>query len=446
MLNFLRHAAKTWAFKALFAVLIVSFAIWGIGDVSLGGAGNRVATVGDETVTVEDYAMALQREMRSLSQRLERPVTMDEAEAGGVPQALLARLARDAALNDEARRLGISADDGTLREAITSSPSFQGPDGAFDKQQYEFVLNQLGFDVDRFENDMRRSLARDAIARAVSGGAAAAPGYAATQLAPRLEKRALGLIVLDAETQGEAPETPDEAALRAWFDENADSYVAPERRDLVWIEISPATLVSEVEVPEEELRAAYDAAGDRYDIPERRVVDRLGFADTAAAMAAKAEIEAGEKTFADLAAEKDLTLDDVTLGEVSRETIPAEFADAAFEGELGVKGPVSTPLGPALVNVRAILPARSIPFEEARAELHDELAAGRSADLAAERAEQAADLIAGGATLEEVAEETGLTLRRAEAVTREGAGLEGAAASPSSSTRPSPWAWTRSPT
>lgn len=93
MLNFLRHAAKTWAFKALFAVLIVSFAIWGIGDVSLGGAGNRVATVGDETVTVEDYAMALQREMRSLSQRLERPVTMDEAEAGGVPQALLARLA-----------------------------------------------------------------------------------------------------------------------------------------------------------------------------------------------------------------------------------------------------------------------------------------------------------------------------------------------------------------
>ncbi|MGM0586053.1 MAG: SurA N-terminal domain-containing protein, partial [Pseudomonadota bacterium] len=37
MLHLLRRAARTWAFRILFAVLIVSFAVWGVGDLSFGG-------------------------------------------------------------------------------------------------------------------------------------------------------------------------------------------------------------------------------------------------------------------------------------------------------------------------------------------------------------------------------------------------------------------------
>ena len=55
MLHLLRAAAKTWVFRGLFALLIVSFAVWGIGDLSFGGAGTRVIQAGDERVTVEEY-------------------------------------------------------------------------------------------------------------------------------------------------------------------------------------------------------------------------------------------------------------------------------------------------------------------------------------------------------------------------------------------------------
>lgn len=428
MLNFLRNAARTWVFKALFALLVVSFAIWGIGDVTLNTAGSRVAKVGDRVIETDDFALALQREIQSLSRQMGRRITVEEAEAAGVHRALLARLARDAALDEEARRLGVSAPDEAVRDAIVESPSFKGLDGRFDKQQYEFILSQLGFKPARFEEDMRRSLARDVLLGAASAGARAPAGYAELQLAPRLEKRELALVILDPAALP-APAAPDEAALRAWFDARKDAYVAPRARDLTYALIDPAKLAAQVEIPEDELRADYEADAERFNIPERRVIDRLPFPDENAARAALARIEAGEATFEDLARERGLTLEDVTLGALSREAAPPELADLAFSDGTGVKGPASTPLGPALINVRAILPASVTPFEEARETLRAERAGARAQALASDMAEQLADLIAAGARLEDAAAELGLELRTAKGVTLSGEGVEGPAAS-----------------
>jgi len=44
----MRRGVKTWVAKLLFGLLVVSFAIWGIGDVFSNGVGSSVATVGDQ--------------------------------------------------------------------------------------------------------------------------------------------------------------------------------------------------------------------------------------------------------------------------------------------------------------------------------------------------------------------------------------------------------------
>ena len=162
MLHLLRRAAKTWAFRILFGLLIVSFAVWGIGDLDLGGGGTRVATVGEEGVTVEDFATSLSREMQSVSRRTGQPMDAARAREMGLPEAVMSRMVRDAALSAEARRLGVSADDHAVRDAIVDSESFRDATGTFSQEQYRFVLDRLGFTVDRFEDDLRRSLARDA--------------------------------------------------------------------------------------------------------------------------------------------------------------------------------------------------------------------------------------------------------------------------------------------
>ncbi|MFT6228474.1 MAG: peptidyl-prolyl cis-trans isomerase D, partial [Paracoccaceae bacterium] len=345
MLNFFRTASKTWVFKALFALLIASFAVWGIGDVSFGGAGNRVAQVGDAEVTVDDYARALQREMQSVSQRAGRRITVDEAQSAGLPQILLARLVRDAALDGEAARLGISADDEAVRRAVMDSPSFQGLDGKFDQAQYGFVLDRLGFRAEDFEADMRRSIARDLVTYAVSGAAAPAPGLAERTLAHQLEERSFSMIRL-LPADAAAPEAPNDGVLKTFIDDNRAAYMRPESRAVSWLAIDPAAMAGAATVGDAELRAAYADRKAAYDMPETRVVDQLAFADTAAANAARARIDNGEASFADLVTERGLTLDDVSLGDNARATLPGALADAAFKLDApGVAGPIATDFG-----------------------------------------------------------------------------------------------------
>ena len=419
MLHLLRRAAKTWAFRILFGVLVVSFAVWGVGDLDMGGAGAPVASVGEEKVTVEDFANGLIREMQSVSRRTGQPVDRAQAEAMGLPQSLLGRMVRDAALNEEARRLGISADDHALREAILASPSFQGLDGTFDEEQYRFVLDRLGFRVDRFETDLRKSLARDAIARGVREGAAAAPGMAASLAAYGLERRAYAVVDLPL-AQAPDPGAPTDADLAAWHEGHADAYRWPERRDAVWLEISPEALAETLEIPEDRLRAAYDSAGARFSTPARRAVDRLVFPDEESARAAAEAIASGESSFEAEVEARGLSPADVDEGEVAQDDYDAQTGEALFAANLGVVGPLPSSLGPALYNVRAAMPARTTPFEDARETLRGELARAQARDLSHRRAEDAADLLASGETLEAIAEETGLPLRRETGLTREG--------------------------
>jgi peptidyl-prolyl cis-trans isomerase D len=420
MLHFFRTASKTWVFKLLFGLLIVSFGVWGIGDVSFGGSGNRVATIGDAEVSVDDYSRALQREMQATSQRVGRRITVDEANSAGLPQILLARLVRDAALNNEAAILGVSADDAAVRMAIMESPSFRGLDGKFDDAQYKFVVDRLGFRPEAFEADMRSSIARDLITYAVAGGAVPAPGLAERTLARQLEERSFELIRLRPEDAA-APEAPDDAALTAWIDANRGDFMRPETRAVAWFAIDPVALIDSVTVDEEELRAAYASHTETYDIPEQREVDQLSFPDVAAANAAKARVEKGEATFEALVAERGLSLDDVARGAVARSDLAENVGDAAFGlAAPGVAGPVSSSFGPSLINVRSIAPARVVPFEDAAAELRTDIARDLAQEQAVTLAERAADVLASGASLEGVAKELGLTVRTAPALTAAG--------------------------
>ena len=69
-------------------------------------------------------------------------------------------------------------------------------------------------------------------------------------------------------------------------------------------------------------------------------------------------------------------------------------------------GPVSTDLGPALFRVNGRLAARTTSFEEARPELRDALAADRARRAIDSRIEPVENLLAGGATIEDLAAET----------------------------------------
>ncbi|MXU65812.1 peptidylprolyl isomerase [Oceanomicrobium pacificus] len=396
-----------WILMGLLIVGLIGFG----GQVGSGFGPQAVATVGEEDVTADDYVRAMRQELNRFSQQTGQSLTMSQARAFGVDRMVLGRLVNTAALDGESTARQISASDATVATELRRTPAFQGLDGSFDKDAYEFALDRQNLSPAEYEELVRDGIARDLLNTAVSAGIRvpmALPGAIAAYVG---EERSFEMVRLSADTLGVEAPSPGYGALQAYHQENAERYTTPAQRQITVAYVTPELMIDQVEIAEEDLRAAYEDAGERYNTPELRAVDRIVFGTAEQAQEARDRIDAGDADFDAIAAERGLSDSDIDLGDQRREDLAPAAAQAVFAAtDLGVVGPVDSKLGPALFRVNAILDAQSTPFEEAREELRREAAREIALDRIAALAEPVQDLIIGGATLEELAEETDLTL------------------------------------
>jgi peptidyl-prolyl cis-trans isomerase D len=226
------------------------------------------------------------------------------------------------------------------------------------------------------------------------------------------ERRSFDWIRLDAGLLPEPVPAPTEAELAAYHQANAaERYTRPETRQVAYASITPEALAEGIEIPDDELRAAYEAEVARFETPERRHLDRIGFGSAEEARAAKARLDAGETDFDALAAERGLKPEDIDQGLVAADALSPEAREAVFAAEgPGILGPVETPLGPSLYRINAILAGKTTPFEAAKDELARERALEEAGRQIHDDTAHIEDLIAGGATLEEIASETVMQL------------------------------------
>jgi peptidyl-prolyl cis-trans isomerase D len=64
MLQKMRGFAKSWVSSIFLGVLALAFAMWGIGDIFQGRTSTDVASVGDRTITLEQFQREYRGEMR----------------------------------------------------------------------------------------------------------------------------------------------------------------------------------------------------------------------------------------------------------------------------------------------------------------------------------------------------------------------------------------------
>ncbi|WP_226780851.1 peptidylprolyl isomerase [Oceaniglobus trochenteri] len=403
-------ARKTSNIFVWIIVLLLIVGLAGFGAGGFGGTVRSIGKVGDTKIPVDRYAQALQQELRTLEAQTGRRFTLAEAQAFGLDRAVLQQVVATAALEDEADSLGLSVGDEAVRREVLRVPAFQSLSGGFDRDAYESALRRNGQTVAEFEAGIRHDTARSLLQGAVVAGAGTPEVLSDTLYTFARETRDFTYIPLRADDLETPLGEPDDAALQAFYDENHDMFTLPERRRITYAWLSPQMVVDDVEVDEDALRALYDERIDEYVQPERRLVERLVFGTEEEAAEAKAAIEAEETDFDTLVEERGLELADIDLGDLSRDQL-GRAADAVFalDGP-GVAGPVETDLGPALIRVNGILAAHETTFEEAREDLLAEFADGAARRLVSEQIEPVDDLLAGGATLEDVAKETPLQL------------------------------------
>lgn len=394
----------------LMGMLVLGLGGFGIENFS--GGGSDVAKVGDTSISSADFERGVRQEMAGFAQQTGKQLTGPEARSVGLPQNVLGRLVVAAALEEQANKLGVSVGDDAVRAAILESPAFRGLNGKFDAARYDVVLRDEGLNRRRYEHDLRVDEARMIVQRAVIAGATAPAAVTDRTVGWLLETRDIRWHELTAAELTAPVVAPDQDTLTAWHQANADRFTSPEYRKLTYAWLTPDMIEDKVQVDDQALRDLYQSRIEEFQKPERRMIERLVFQSPEAATEAKARIDSGAIDFEGLAAERGLSLADIDEGEVTEADLgdngPAIFAMA----QPGVIGPLETSLGPTLFSMNAILDPLNVPFEDARSELRGEAALDRARRQLDDMRSDIDDRLAGGATVEDLAKETGMELGR----------------------------------
>jgi peptidyl-prolyl cis-trans isomerase D len=425
MLNFIRSHAASWIVKILFLFLILSFAAWGIGDIfRLQSQGGPVITVGDVEIGRETVARQFDDLIRSMQPLFGNRLDREQARQIGLLDRAVDQVVGDALLEQESRELDIVATDDSIRRSVQTDPTFRGADGKFDRGRFERLLASAGMTEEGYVETLRRDMRSGQIVGAVSGGVEVPPILAETIYRHRNERRVGEAAVVSAAAGAEIA-APEESALKDWYEKHKDQFHAPEYRALTLVALSPEALAKDVAIPDEELAQEFEARKDQLGQPEQRDLVQVVAGDQAMAQRVQELVQGGADLTA--AASQAGAPAPVELGLIEKNRLPGPVADAAFAAQEGaVTAPVQSPLGWHLVQVRKVEPGHEPSFEEAKEQLRRELALNQAAERIADLANQFEDALAGGATLEEAAQQTGFETRKIPAADASGKDPNGA--------------------
>jgi len=403
MMEAMRKGAGTWIAKIFIALLVLSFAVWGIADIFGGYGSKTVATVGDTEITTVEYQNEFQRELRVISTRLGRNVTIADAREMGIDGQVILRLIGDAALETQAKLLGLGVTGKAVGARLMRQAAFQDSSGKFDRERFYRLLQANNLSEQAFMERQRRSIIMQQITGAVTDGGP--PPKTLVDAANRFanETRKLSYLTVPKSKLGEIEE-PSAEKLRDYYNTHKGEFRAPEFRKVGVIQLTPVTLAKSIEIPEADIKASFENNKVRFNRPERRTVLQIAFPDDAAAKEAHEKLKNGAD-FMEVAKERGFTESDVNLGTLARNGISdKKIADAVFSLEEGkFSEPVTGDLATVIAMVTKIVPSEIKTFEEMRDRLRQAIAAERAGEKILDVYDKIEDERAGGATLAEIA-------------------------------------------
>ncbi len=433
MLQSIRNASKGIVGKAIMSVvmglIIVSFAIWGVGDMLRGFTTSTVASVGGAKISSQEYHDAYQRTLQQYQRRLRAPFSNEQARAVGLDRQILQQLLSEAAVDEETRKLGLGISEDALRGLIAANPNFQDKSGAFDAARFAGALRDNDMNERLFVSDLRKQSLRQFIVAALTTGIVAPQAEVRAEADYDGQTRTVDYFVLPASAAGEIA-APSDDALKAFFNDRRANYRAPERRAIEIVALEPETIANPSEVSDADAQAAYDklAGKDpRFGSPEKRDLQQILFANDAEAAAAEARIKAGA-SFDDIVKERGLKPEDADLGETTHDAIPDKAeADAVFAlPQGGVSGVLQSQFGPVIVRVKSVAPSTIKPYAEVADAIKRQVSASRAGDKIQAIHDKIEDARVSGKSLADAARDAGLTAQTIAAVDVRGDDPDGA--------------------
>jgi peptidyl-prolyl cis-trans isomerase D len=434
MLETFRNAAKGWVAKVFLGLLVLSFAVWGIGDVFSGAAvvfarmsgfgPQDIAKVGETVVSSEQFRRDLNTEIQRISQQTGSTLSLEDARALGLDKQVLDRIINTAVIDSKVSALGLHIGDKSIVDEIAATPDFQNSQGQFDAARFRQALQSNGMDEVTFMSSEKQNRSRRVFSELADQGTSLPRTLTEALSRYRNETRDARYFSFTVNDKDVNPPTDDE--LKKQYEANPAAYTAPEFRSIAVMKVEPSDIATTLGVTEDEIAAGYERLKGEFFTPETRTILQMSFPSVDKAKVAKARIDKGED-FMKVAMETGAKESDITFtGRTKADFLDTKIADAAFAlAEGAVSEPVQGDLTTALLKVASIKPEHQKTLEEVRPELTKRLQLDKAHEEMQSIYDAVEDARANQSKFEDIASKAGIPFVLVPAVSAAGTARDG---------------------
>ena len=244
MLRGMRKASTNWLGKlvmgAVVGLLVVSFAIWGIGDIFRGFGRSTVAKVGGTEITIDQFRQLYNDRLQQLGRQFGRPITLGAGARLGLRPPDRSASSSPRSCSTSTRASCGSASPTPRSRAASGRPDLPGTDRPVRPRTLRAAHPRRPA-TPRRASSPSSAAACCAASSATRWSAAPIVPKASVEAANRYqnEQRSIEYVLFDRAQAGEIP-APTPEVLAKYYDERKTLFRAPEYRKIVVISLLPA--------------------------------------------------------------------------------------------------------------------------------------------------------------------------------------------------------------
>jgi len=424
MLDLLRRKAQSPYIQATIVIIILVFIFW-LPKMGGNNRPNVVATVNDHPIGLRDYQQRYDRMVSELRDQLGGVIPKGLLETMNIKEQVINQLIEETLLIMTANEIGLATSAAEVARTIHQMEPFK-KNGTFTKERYKKLLAQSRIAPKDFEAGIATDILKQKVLTVLGRFAFVSEQEIAQRLHWEYDQVKGAYLLFDPASFRNKVQVEEEA-LKEFFADHQEEYRTPVMVRLDYLAFTAQDEGGKEEIPEEAISRFYQENIERFHTPEERrarhillrlppdVSDEVKAEKRKKLLEIKARLDKGED-FAKLA--QRFSEDTATaasggdLGFFDRSRMTPPFAEAAFSLKKGeVSDIVETVYGFHLIKVEEIRPERTVPLQDAREEIINELRRARGMDIAFKRANEAYEKIITLGSMEKGAAAVGAEIR-----------------------------------
>lgn len=275
MLDRLRTHVKGWLGMAILVLISIPFALFGLQNYTAGGSEAPVAEVGDYKIYQADINNAYQERVAQLKQQYGDQYSADLFNEAAIRNEALNRLMQERLISYTVNEDGYIASEQAILDVISTLDVFQ-KDGQFDKQTYTQLLRAKGLTTQAFVQQVKVGLERDQFINSIVDTTLIDDSEVDDFYRLSNQTRDLRYISLPISSVISAVQLTEDEVLES-YQQNEHLYKSPQQASIDYVELNLVDLMKEIEPTEEQLLNFYQTEKQSFSELGRRRASHILF-------------------------------------------------------------------------------------------------------------------------------------------------------------------------